>query len=95
MRFLLKVLTAPVIAVLALFVWLCTGVLYCAGMMMGLACWIFVFIGVFALLTVSIPQGIILLMIAFLLSPFGLTTAAAKLLGKVQDLRYFIQDAVF
>lgn len=95
MSFLLKILTAPVIAVLALFVWLCTGVLYCAGLMMGLASWVFVFIGVFALLTVSVPQGVILLVIAFLLSPFGLTTVAAKLLGKIQDLRYFIQDAVF
>ncbi len=94
MKFLLKVLTAPIIGVLALFVWLCTGVIYCAGTVMGLASWVFAFVGVFALLTVSLTQGIILLVIAFLLSPLGITTAAAWLLGKVQDLRYFIQDAV-
>ena len=95
MRFLLKVLAAPIVAVLAVTVWLCVGILYCAGMMMGLACWVFIFIGVFALLTVSGPQGIILLVIAFLLSPLGLTTAAAWLLGRIQALRYFIQDAVY
>ena len=95
MRFLLKVLAAPVVAVLALAVWLCVGVLYCAGMVMGLAAWVFIFIGLFALLTVSIPQGIILLVIAFLLSPMGLPTAAAWLLGRVQSLRFLIQDHVY
>jgi len=38
MRFLLKVLAAPVVAVLAVSVWLCVGVLYCAGMVMGHLC---------------------------------------------------------
>ena len=93
MRFLLKVLAAPIVAVLAVTVWLCVGVLYCVGMVMGLACWVFVLIGVYALL--AVPQGIILLVIAFLLSPLGLTTAAAWLLGRVQALRYFIQDVVY
>ena len=64
-------------------------------LVMGLACWVFVLIGVYALLAVSVPQGIILLVIAFLLSPLGLTTAAAWLLGRVQALRYFIQDVVY
>lgn len=95
MRILLKVLAAPIVAVLAVTVWLCVGVLYCVGMVMGLACWVFVLIGVYALLAVSVPQGIILLVIAFLLSPLGLPTAAAWLLGRVQALRYFIQDAVY
>ena len=95
MKFLLKVLAAPIVSVLAVTVWLCVGVLYCASMVMGLACWVFVLIGVFALLTVSVPQGVILLVIAFLLSPLGLPTAALWLLGRVQALRYAIQDAVF
>ena len=95
MRFLLKVLAAPIVAVLAVTVWLCVGILYCAGMMMGLACWVFIFIGVFALLTVSVPQGIILLVIAFLLSPLGLPMVAIRLLGKVQGLRFLIQDHVY
>lgn len=95
MKFLLKVLTAPIIAVLAVTVWLCTGVLYCAGMVMGLAGMVVALMGVVVLLTYSVQSGIILLVIAFLLSPMGLTTAAAWLLGKVQALRYFIQDAVY
>ena len=37
----------------------------------------------------------ILLVIAFLVSPLGLPMAAAWLVSKVQDLRYAIQDAVY
>ena len=42
------------------------------------------------------PQnGVILLVIAFLVSPVGLPMAAAWLVSKVQDLRFAIQDAVY
>ncbi len=95
MRILLKILAAPIVAVLMVTVQLCVGVLYCVGMVMSFACWVFVLIGVYALLAVSVPQGIILLVIAFLLSPLGLPTAAAWLLGKAQTLRYFIQDVIY
>ena len=47
-------------------------------------------------LVTSSPQtGVIRLVIAFLVSPLGLPMAAAWLVGKVQDLRYMIQDAVY
>lgn len=37
----------------------------------------------------------ILLVIAFLISPYGLPMAAIWLLGKVQDLKFIIQDLVY
>ncbi len=37
----------------------------------------------------------IVLVIAFLLSPYGLPLAAIWLLGKVQDLKFAIQDKVY
>ena len=36
-----------------------------------------------------------LLVFAFLISPMGLPTVAAWLLGKVQSLRYAIQDRIY
>lgn len=95
MRFLLKVLAAPVVAALAVAVWLCVGVLYCVSMVTGLAGWVIAFLGAVVLLTTSVQNGIILLVIAFLLSPLGLPSAALWMLGKVQDLRYFIQGSVY
>lgn len=40
-------------------------------------------------------NGIILLVMAFLISPYGLPMAAIWLLGKVQDLKFAIQDLVY
>ena len=45
--------------------------------------------------TVKGQYSHILLVIAFLVSPVGLPMAAAWLVGKVQDLRYVIRDAVY
>ncbi len=47
------------------------------------------------LITYSPQNGVILLVIAFLISPMGLPLAAIWLLDKVQDLKYAIQDKVY
>ena len=52
-------------------------------------------LGIAVLVTYSPQNGVILLVIAFLVSPLGLPMAAAWLVGKVQELRYAIQDAVY
>jgi len=52
-------------------------------------------LGVAVLVTYSVQNGIILLVIAFLVSPMGLPMAAAWLLGKLQALRYTIQDWIY
>ena len=45
--------------------------------------------------TCSLQNGIILLVMAFLISPYGLPMAAIWLLGKVQDFKFAIQDLVY
>ena len=95
MRFLLKLLAAPIVLMLTLFVWFCIGVLYLSSFVLGIISTIIGLLGLAVLVTYSVQNGIILLVIAFLVSPGGLPMAAAWLLGKVQDLRYMIQDAVY
>ena len=95
MRFLLKLLAAPVVLALTLFVWLCMGVLYLSSLVLGVISTIVGLLGRAVLVTYSVQNGIILLVIAFLVSPMGLPMAAAWLVGKVQNLRYAIQDAVY
>ena len=58
------------------------------GMVLGL-------LGVAVLITYSPQNGIILLVLAFLVSPYGLPLAAIWLLGKVQDLKFAIQDLIY
>ena len=56
MRFLLKLLFAPVVAVLAVFVWLCGGILYCASWVFGLASALVSILGVAVLVTYSVKN---------------------------------------
>ena len=95
LKCLLMIITAPVILVLTLFVWLCMGLIYISGLVLGLLSTVIALLGVAVLITYSPQNGVILLVIAFLISPMGLPLAAIWLLGKVQDLKYAIQDRVY
>ena len=92
---LLMIITAPVILVLTLFVWLCMGLIYISGLVLGLLSMVIALLGVAVLLTYSLQNGLILLVMAFLSSPMGLPLAAIWLLGKVQSLKFAIQDWVY
>ena len=92
---LLMIITAPVILVLTLFVWLCMGLIYISGLVLGLLSMVIALLGVAVLLTYSPHNGVILLVMAFLISPMGLPLAAIWLLGKVQSLKFAIQDWVY
>ena len=77
------------------FVWLCTGLIYISGLVLGLLSTVIALLGVAVLITYSPQNGVILLVMAFLISPMGLPLAAIWLLGKVQSLKFAIQDWVY
>ena len=95
LKCLLMIITAPVILVLTLFVWLCMGLIYISGLVLGLLSTVIALLGVAVLITYSPQNGVILLVMAFLISPMGLPLAAIWLLGKVQSLKFAIQDWVY
>lgn len=95
MRLILKILVAPVIVVLTVFIWICALMLRCSAFVFGLAGMVLGIFGVLALITHQVTNGIILLVIAFLVSPYGIPMAATWLLGQVQSLKYTIQDRVY
>ncbi len=57
---LLMIITAPVILVLTLFVWLCMGLIYISGLVLGLLSMVIALLGVAVLLTYSLQNGLIL-----------------------------------
>ena len=69
LKCLLMIVTAPVILVLTLFVWLCTGLIYISGLVLGLLSTVIALLGVAVLITYSPQNGVILLVVAFLISP--------------------------
>lgn len=94
-KLLLKIAAAPVVAILALVVWFCTWLVCVSSAVLGLVSLILCVCAVLLFLGSSVTGGIIYLILAFLASPFGLPTAALWLLGKIQELRYLIQDIAF
>lgn len=71
------------------------GLVYVSGLVLGLISMILALLGVAVLITYSPQNGFILLLMAFLISPMGLPLAAIWLLGKVQSLKFAIQDWVY
>ena len=95
MKFILKILFAPIIAILAVVSWL-------FGLALSMSAWVFGIIGTIlgilglaVLLLDNTTNGIIILVFAFLASPVGLPMVAAWMIGQMQKLRYFLQSAVY
>ncbi len=95
MKFILKILFAPVIAILAVFSWLCGLALSMSAWVFGIIGTILGILGLAVLLLDSATNGIIILVFAFLASPVGLPMVAAWMIGQMQKLRYFLQSAVY
>ena len=92
MKVILKILTAPIVLALTLFVWLCSAILYCSAFVFGLAATLVGILALLVLFSGNLTNALILGVIAFLVSPVGIPMAAAWLLGRMQDLRYAIQS---
>lgn len=95
MKFLLRILFAPVIVILTLIIWTFALILRLSAWVFGIIGTIFGILGLAILLLDSVTNGIIVLVIAFLVSPVGLPMLAAWTIGQMQRFRYFVQDAVY
>ena len=95
LKLLLMIAVAPIVVALTLFVWICLGLVYVSGLVLGLISMILALLGVAVLITYSPQNGLILLLMTFLISPMGIPLAAIWLLGKVQDLKLAIQDWMY
>ena len=90
MKFLIKLVSTPVVILLTLIVWIFSAMLYISSYVFGLLSTIIGLLGFAVLVTYSAKNGCILFVLAFLISPLGLPMCAAWLLGKLQCLRYSI-----
>ncbi len=91
----LKILAAPVALLLALTVALCSFLLSAVGFISWLASTAVFIGGLILLFTKHIGGGIAFIVIAFLVSPYGIPALAAWLLGILNTLRYTLRDFVF
>ena len=86
MKAILKVLTLPIVLILDLFTWICVGLISCSAILFKLASAILAILAVAVLITYSVQNGLILLTLAFLVSPLGLPMIAVWLLTGLQKI---------
>ena len=92
MKWILKLLTAPIVLTIDLFTLACVGIISCSVVLFRIASSIIALLGVMVLATYSPKNGLILLTIAFLVSPMGIPMIAAHLLAGVQHISSAIKN---
>lgn len=91
MKLIFKILTAPVVLVIDLFTLVCAGLISCSTILFRLASGIVAILGVLVLVTYSPKNGLILLTIAFLVSPMGIPMLTVWVLGRLQDFAVMLK----
>ena len=86
MKNLFKLLFLPLVIVIDLLTWICVGLISCTSIIFRLVSGVIALLGAAVLVTYSVKNGLILLTIAFLVSPLGLPMLAVKLLGLLQNI---------
>ena len=91
MKWIFKLLTAPIVLTIDLFTLACAGIISCSAMLFRIASSIIALLGVLVLATYSPKNGIILLVIAFLVSQMGLPMLAVGILSALQNVSHFFK----
>lgn len=92
MKTLLKLTVMPVALVLDLLTWICVGLISCSAILFRVASGILAVLALAVLVTYSVQNGLILLALAFLISPLGIPMIAVWLLGSLQKISGAIKD---
>lgn len=86
MKLIFKILTSPVTLAIDLFTLICMGIISCSAMLLRLVSGIIGILGAAVLITYSQKNGLILLTIAFLISPMGVPMIAVWILSLLQSM---------
>lgn len=84
MKIVVKTILYPVVLMINLFTLICIGLISCSSLIFGFASMLLSLLGITVLATYSWQNGLILLFLAYLVSPMGLPMFAIKLLTGFQ-----------
>ena len=84
MKVIIKVLTLPIVLIIDVFTLICIGLISCSSIFFGFISSLLTLLGITILATYSWQNGLILLFLAYLVSPMGLPMLAVKLLSGLQ-----------
>lgn len=92
MKLIIKILLSPIVMTIDLLTWFFVGLISCSSIPFRLASSIVALLGVAVLVTYSVKNGLILLTIAFLVSPLGLPMIAVSVLAGLQSISATIKS---
>lgn len=95
MKFILKIIFAPVLFVLWLFCGICNLCIRVSAAALSFIAILFALAGVVTIVTGSLLKGCIGLVIALALSPYGIPMLAALVLARFYGLRYWLKDTIY
>lgn len=94
MRIVFKFFAVPIMLVLTVAVAILKALLHVGAWLMGIASGLAALVGVVLLFTGEYVGGGVYLVLAFLLSPFGLPTVGAWLVAHMQGFNYCLRDFI-
>ena len=92
MKLIIKILLSPIVLTIDLLTWVFVGLISCSTILFRLGSGIIPLLGVAVLVTYSVKNGLILLTIAFLVSPLGLPMIAVSILTGLQSISTTIKS---
>ena len=95
MKINLKILFAPIIVVLAVVTWFLTFLVQASGTILGIVSALLAVLGVAVMILDNTRNGILVIVIAFMVSPYGIPLLAAKLVGHLHRLRLWLKDTIY
>lgn len=95
MRLIFKLLAFPFILVTGLLYLVCKFLLIASGAVLGILSGIVFLASLVLFFTAGVWAGLAWLVIAFLISPYGLPMAAAWLVGMIGGANHALRDFVF
>ena len=94
MRLFFKILSLPFILITWILYGVCKLIVLASGMILGIVSGLTLVAAVVLFFKTGVIPGVALLMVAFLISPYGIPKLAAWLTGKLGGLSYALRDFV-
>lgn len=95
MKFVLKILLAPVMIILAFLIWVCTLTLHISSVLLNVLSVLLVLVSIFSFIDHNVKTGLFELAAAFVLSPYGLPMLGTWLVAQLHLLRDWMKEKVY
>lgn len=95
MRIILKIICAPIIAMMSVFIWVATKLVQVSAIILNFIAIATALGAVCIIMDGRTAHGVAGLIAAFAISPFGLPMLSIILLGQVQKVQVWIEDRVY